>query len=438
MILGTAAYMSPEQASGLEVDKSSDIWAFGVVLFEMLTGQRLFTGKTSTHVLASVMKTEPNWNTLPPNLHPRIRFLLERCLEKESKDRHHGIDDARVEIQKALAEPGVALTQPSAEIVQARPPSRLPWVAVFALGLAIAGVAVWNLRPAPIPGQVIRFPFVLTDGLSFTDRSGTLVSLSPDGTRLAYIANLQLHLLNLNQMESRPIPGTEESPGNPVFSTDGQSLVYGAANGRILKRVPISGGTAVTVWEGNGSPLRSMSSTGSNTIIFSQPDGLVQIPSLGGMPEILVAAQDGEEFGSPQVLPVGNLILSSVRPADGTWDEAHIAVHDLDSGERRVLWEGGSAPRYLPTGHVVYAQANTLFALPFDLENLEVKGAPVPIVEGVARSNSGRTDTANYVVSDNGTLVYVPSGPAAVEDDLVAWIIPKDVLSLGFSTLGIT
>ncbi len=157
----------------------------------MLTGQRLFTGETATHVLASVLKTEPNWTTLPPNLHPRIRFLLERCLEKEQKDRCQGIVEARTYIQKALVEPGVALTQPIPEAAKTHKPSTVPWV-VAVLAMLVAGIAVWNLRSAPEPGQVIRFPFVLPEAQQFTNEFGHLVALSADGTRLAYLANDQL------------------------------------------------------------------------------------------------------------------------------------------------------------------------------------------------------------------------------------------------------
>ncbi len=248
----------------------------------------------------------------------------------------------------------------------------------------------------------------------------------PDDFYTPFVMTSQLHLLNLSEMESRPISGTDsEQPGtsHPVLSPDGQSVVYFDGNMRAARRTPAIGGTAVTVWEeGSGGNPRTMSWTASDMLLFSQPGGIVQTPSNGGTPQPLVAAQDGEEFGSPQILPGGDWVLSTVKLGDGTWDEAQIAVHNLDSGERRVIWEGGSAPRYLPSGHIVYAQANTLFAFPFDLGSLERTGGPVSIVEGLQRSINFSHDTANYLVSDNGTLVYVQGGSSAVTGRTLVWV----------------
>src|SRR5512136_608193 len=169
VILGTAAYMSPEQAKGKSVDKRADIWAFGVVLFEMLTGRQVFTGETVSDTLASVLAREPAWKNLPPNLHPRIRFLLERCLEKEPKNRYGSISEARVEIQKVLADPSGVLVRPTTEI---KPPTRLrtmlPWLAATA-GIVIVGLAIWYLKPTPQfePRRVIRLDHNLPDKQQF-------------------------------------------------------------------------------------------------------------------------------------------------------------------------------------------------------------------------------------------------------------------------------
>ena len=217
VILGTAAYMSPEQARGQEVDKRADIWAFGVVLFEMLTGRGTFDGGTVSDVLAGVLRADPDWNSLPPNLHPRIRLLLERCLEKESKDRYGDISDARVDVQKVLADPSGVIVQPVADVVHVPPKPLLPWVALaVALSMIVSSVAIWNLKPAP-PRLVKRLSHVLPADQSFTGVGRGLVSISPDGSQLVYVANEQLYLRNLDQMESRPIQGTEGGPRNPFF-----------------------------------------------------------------------------------------------------------------------------------------------------------------------------------------------------------------------------
>ena len=416
VILGTAAYMSPEQAKGRTVDKRTDVWAFGCVLFEMLTGGQSFGASDVTESLAAVIRSEPEWDTLPANLHPRLREAVERCLEKPVAERFQDIGDVRVDIKKVLADPSGVMAHPVAEVLHRTPSSKLPWVAAVLFGV-IAGMAGWNLRPPPEPGQVIRFPFVLPEAQQFSSPAGNVVSLSANGSRLVYLANGQLHLLNLSEMASRPIRGADEPLATqPVLSPDGESVVYFNRDMRAVRRIPVIGGTAVTVWEEGdiGGNPRTMSWTANDdTLLFSQPDGIVQIPSNGGTPEVLVAAQDDEEFGSPQILPGGDWVLSSVKLGDGTWDEAQIAVHNLDSNERKVILEGGSAPRYLPSGHIVYAQANSLFAFPFDLESLERTGGSVSIVEGVQRSSNGIWDTANYLVSDNGTLAYVVGGTQA-------------------------
>ena len=257
VILGTAAYMSPEQASGAATDKRADIWAFGVVLFEMVTGRQLFTGKTASHVMGAVLNIEPDWNSLPANLHPRVRMLLERSLEKEAKDRLSGISDARVDIQKVLADPSGVIVQPVAEAVQVVPQSKLPWVAAIALTTIIAGVAAWNLKPVD-PRTVSRFPLGLPEGQQFTATENGLVDVSPDGSKIAYAADQRIYVRNLNEMVARPIQGIDpdEAPGYPFFSPDGESIGYFSDRDDQLRKITIVGGTPVTLGDtGGGDPL---------------------------------------------------------------------------------------------------------------------------------------------------------------------------------------
>ena len=291
VILGTAAYMSPEQAKGRTVDKRTDVWAFGCVLFEMLTGGQSFGASDVTESLAAVIRSEPEWDTLPANLHPRLREAVERCLEKPVAERFQDIGDVRVDIKKVLADPSGVMAHPVAEVLHRTPSSKLPWVAAVLFGV-IAGMAGWNLRPPPEPGQVIRFPFVLPEAQQFSSPAGNVVSLSANGSRLVYLANGQLHLLNLSEMASRPIRGADEPLATqPVLSPDGESVVYFNRDMRAVRRIPVIGGTAVTVWEEGdiGGNPRTMSWTANDdTLLFSQPDGIVQIPSNGGTPEVLV------------------------------------------------------------------------------------------------------------------------------------------------------
>ena len=259
VILGTAAYMSPEQARGETTDKKVDVWAFGCVLFEMLTSRATFGGKTVSDVLAGVLRIDPEWKSLPPNLHPRIRLLLERSLEKESKDRYHDIADARVDIQKALADPSGVLVQPTGDVVQAQPQSKLPWVAAIALTAIVAVIASWNLKPTePQPlAPAARFYHELPDGQAFTRDGRPLVAVSPDGRQIVYVANDQLYLRNLNEMEARPIQGTDEDPANPFFSPGGEWVGYYSTSDSQLKKISTIGGASVTLCDATDLPPRT-------------------------------------------------------------------------------------------------------------------------------------------------------------------------------------
>ena len=247
VILGTAAYMSPEQARGEATDRRADVWAFGCVLFEMLTGRQTWGGRTVTDVIAALVAREPEWNSLPPNLHPRLRLLLERSLEKETKDRYQGIADARVDIQKALADPSGVLVQPTGDVAQVPPRRILPWVlAGVVVSAVIAGVAGWNLKPEA-PSSVTRFSQVLPEGQQFTSTANTLVAVSPDGTRMVYVANTQLYARAMDALDATPIPGTDENPSAPFFSPDGQWIGYFSRIEGQLKKIPVSGGAPVTL-----------------------------------------------------------------------------------------------------------------------------------------------------------------------------------------------
>ena len=406
VILGTAAYMSPEQARGEATDKKADVWAFGCVLFEMLTGRATFGGKTVSDVLAGVLRIDPEWKSLPPNLHPRIRLLLERSLEKESKHRYQGIADARVDIQKALADPSGVLGQPTGDVAQAQPRPILPWVATIILATIVAIIATWLLKPTE-PGLVTHFAHRLPDGQAFTNPSHPLVAVSPDGRQLVYVANQQLYLRNLDELEARPIQGTDENPANPFFSSDGEWVGYFARSQ--LKKIATIGGAPVTLSDATFAFGASWGS--DDTIVYGEPEGIMRVSANGGTPELVVPTEAGEQVHGPQILPGGEWVLFSLTRAGGPtrWDEAQIVVQSLDSGERKILWEGGSDARYVPTGHLVFALEDVIVALPFDLASLEVSGGPVPIVEGVRRADNpaGFTASANYGFSDRGTLIYV-------------------------------
>jgi serine/threonine-protein kinase len=435
VILGTAAYMAPEQARGHTADKRADIWAFGCILFEMLSGGPTFDGQTVSDVLAGVLKTDPDWKRLPPNLHPRVVHLLERCLEKEPRDRHQGIAEARVTIRKVLADPSGPLVTTAGIPADVEPTRQfpLPWAAAAVIASIVgAGALGWALRQ-PAPAPITRFTFnPPVDQAIPSAAPSSLVAISVDGTRVVYVANGQLYIRNLDEMDARAVPGTGGglTAATPEFSPDGQWLLYmevvSAGGPFLLKKVPLAGGTPVTLLGPvNSPPPQDASWESDDTILYSARDGIARIGANGGTPELLVPAGAGEAFTTPRLLPGGEWVLFAATRV-GTpnrWDAARILSQSLRSGERRVVWEGGADARYAPSGHLVYAQGSTLFALPFDVDNLEVTGGPVPIIEGVRRSINGTSGTANYDVSDSGTLVYTP-GPAqmAVSEGVLALV----------------
>ncbi len=394
MILGTAAYMPPEQAKGKTVDKRADIWAFGVVLFEMLTGRQLFTGETVSETLASVLKSEPEWKRLPVNLHPRIRFLLERCLEKEPKNRCGSINEARVEIQKVLSDPSGVLAQPAAA-VEPRKGLRmiLPWVAMTAILCILgAGVAVWKLKPSE-PRQIMRFDYELPEGLQLS--SNAPLAVSPDGKQIVFSTNKGLYLRSVDELAAKPIAGTDGPVDQPFFSPNGKSIGYFSIADRQLKKIAISGGAPVTLCA-VAQPIGAYWNT-DDTILYGQfPIGpIMRVSANGGTPEALIKPK-GEFLVAPQVLPDGKSVLYT---AGASSSQMRIMVHSLESGESKELFAGVGA-RYLRAGHIVYGLPNnsSLFAVPFDVDKLEATGGQVPVVEGVIEAT----------VSDAGTLAYIP------------------------------
>ena len=419
VIMGTAAYMSPEQARGEAVDHQADIWAFGCALFEMLTGRRPFDGRTVSDTIAAVLRADPDWSALPRGLHPRTRALLERCLEKDAALRYHSIADVRVDVQKAASSPASTAAEPSTT-----PASRsrtVLWTATAALVAAMAtGTAVWRLKPASTP-RVERFTHVLPPGESFTQASHAIVAISPDGATIAYTANGAIFLRPIDRVDAQPIAGTSGFPTNPFFSPDGRWIGYQDFKAGQLRRISISGGTPVTL-----APVTNLFGArwqADDTILFGQEDGIWKIAASGGTPEQVVKIQPSDRIHAPQMLPGGQWILFTLRTEVGSrgWNDAQIVVQSMVNGERRVI-TGGRDGRYLATGHLVYGVKSALFAVPFDLANAKIGGGAVPLVEGSREPVRfpGTTGTANYDISDTGTLVYVAAEPPVrIERELV-------------------
>ena len=405
VILGTAAYMSPEQARGKAADKRTDIFSFGAVLYEMLTGRQLFKGEDAADIMASVIRSDPDFRSLPAELHPRVREILGRCLEKDPKKRRRDIGDIRTELD-APHEP-VAVEAP-----ERRSQAWLLVAGAVTLSL-VTGVAGWHLKPDP-PRPLERFEMVLPKGDAFFGVSRHIVAMSPQGTHLVYAANNQFYLRALDQIEAVPIRGAENGR-EPFFSRDGEWIGFFADG--YLKKVAITGGTPVTLCEADFPFGASWAADG--TIVFGQGSaGIWEVSANGGEARALVEGGNGARYRSPEKLPDGNALLITVDAGFRNWDEATIVVLQLDSGDRKTLITGSDA-RYVPTGHLVYAVGTTLFAVPFDLGKLEVTGGPIPVIEGLLRS-AASTGVAQFSFSENGTFVFA-SGIGALERHLL-WI----------------
>ena len=411
VILGTAAYMSPEQAKGRAVDRRTDVFAFGCVLYEMLTAKKAFDGEDVTDILGAVLRVEPDWSQLPDGVPAGVRRLLRLCLEKNPKNRRSDATDIRLDLDHLLNEP---VTPAPAPIAIPRRPlwtRAIPVVSALVIGGILSGSAMWYLRPATAAGAVTRFSMTLPQSQTFSNTGRQFVAVSPDGSAMVYVANQRLYLRRFSELEARPIPGTESWTAivNPVFSPDGRSLAFWALSDRTLKRISVSGGAAVTL-----CPADAIFgiSWGESGVAFGQgAAGIFRVSENGGKPERLVSVKDNEAAHGPHVLPGGKAILYTVRgAAENDWDRSQIFVQSLEPGStRQLLFEGGREARFVSTGHIVYAYQGTLFALPFDVSQLKVAGGPTPVVEGV-RNAGATTGTSQFSFADNGTLIFVP-GP---------------------------
>jgi serine/threonine-protein kinase len=424
VILGTAAYMSPEQARGKAVDRRADIWAFGCVLYEMLTGRRAFPGDDLSDTLATVLKSEPAWQALPADTPAPIRRLLRRCLEKDPKLRLREAGSAIVEIHDAQTTP--AADTPAAVPVAPRPaPWRraLPWVAGIVLGSLLAGVASWALTQ-PITRPVTRFVVTTPDTPLFSGIPGRQeLAISPDGTRVVYRASADdrthLYVRRFDQLEGTSLFSTSQDLANPVVSPDGAWVVFRVNDGT-WKKVSMLGGPAVTVFPAEGTP-RGASWGPDDTITFSQGSGMFRVPAAGGKPTLLATLDTKQgEAGHwwPEVLPGGNGVLFTVAKGLGV-ENMEIAVLDLATGERRTLLPGGSRARYAPSGHLIYGVNGTLMAVPFDLDRLQITGNAVPVAEGVL--TDGPSAAVEFAMSADGSLVYVSGTNPGIRRSLV-WV----------------
>jgi len=422
VILGTAAYMSPEQAKGKQIDQRADIWAFGCVLYEMLTGQPAFGGEDVPTTLARVIANDTDIESLPAAISPAVRQTIQVCLQKDVEKRLHAIGDVKLALEGAFE---TVPPQAGDAVTVARPiwdrPIPVAAATVLATGFVV-GLAAWSLwhTPEPEPPSLNRFDYELPEDRTFRNTGRRVMTLSPDGRHFVYNSDDGFYLRTMSELGARLMPGTETEARAPTFSPDGQMVAYYDNDTSQLKRLAISGGAAVVIGPVT-SNVYGVSWGLDGTILIGQPEGILRVSANGGTPEVIIPTDDGTRAYGPRMLPDGDSVLFSVGPA-GDWDAAQIVVQSVSTGERTVLVEGGNDARYVPTGHLVYALGDGLFAVAFDLDTLIVSGGAVPLMQGVMRAG-GTTGAANYGVSEDGTLAYVSgSGGAAAGVRSLIWV----------------
>jgi Tol biopolymer transport system component len=433
IVLGTAAYMPPEQARGKPVDKRADIWAFGCVLYEMLTGKAAFAGDDVTTTLARVLEREPELRALPAGLAPGVRRALELCLQKDPNKRLHDIGDVRLALEGELGAP------PAAPLWR----RAVPIAAAVVVGAVAAGLYVATLvKPAtpaaaPVSAPVMRFTITPPASAPLADLGGYDVTISPDGKRIAYFAGnpetntVSLYLRDLDGLDARLIAGTEvESAGtyatgnmNPFFSADGKSIGLWLPN-RGVVRVGLDGAPPIKIIDSPDPGFIGASWAADDTLVYSSGRQLQRVSSNGGgTPKPLTDEYAGAVVASPVLLPGGKAVLFGLI-SNGV---ENVVVLDLVTRASKILIEGGQNPTYAASGHIVFARGTTLMAAPFSVAELAVTGEPVAMVQGVRHPNSQAA--ADYALSDNGTLVYVPGGSDSSTASSVVWVDRKGAVT---------
>ena len=394
-IVGTAAYMSPEQARGQVVDKRTDIWAFGCLLFEMLAGRAAFGGPTTTDTLAAILEREPAWAALPPGA-ASIAPLLRRCLEKDVKRRLRDIGDVKLLLDDAGPATVTATNAPW-------PPALIGLTsAALVVGLLAGGVAVWSRRTAAAPARVARF-----EVSSFSNASFSTATISPDGTRIVYTesrnGSSQLMLRDLSRLEATPIAGSEGAY-DAFFSPDGRHI--GFATLTAIKRIPVDGGPVATICPVNAG-FHGAAWAADGTIVFAEDGGLglFRVAAAGGVPDKIAApdvAQGEQDYLGPAMLPDGHGLMYTVLLTGG-----HLRVmrRSFPSGAAAILIEGGFGARYLSSGHLLFGQDDRLMAVRYELQAGQVVGSPVPVQQNAFTKPSD--GNANITTAANGTALFI-------------------------------
>jgi serine/threonine-protein kinase len=424
-ILGTAAYMSPEQARGKFVDQRTDIWAFGCVLYEMLAGKPAFLGEDVTGTLARVLERDADMSALPLAVSPTVRRTLELCLEKDASRRLRHVADVKLALAGAFA---VATPVASSSIR----PRALPAVAAATLIALIAAAGGWALKPA-LPREdkiTTRFSYELPDGVSLAplaSLASNVIDIAASGSLVAFIGTNGVYVRRMGDPEAHKVPGTEGLTAGLAVSPTGRELAFGRAGKDAqstgeLVRIAVDGGAPTVLAHATAVPVR-LKWEPDGTIFYGQPDGIWSVSDKGGTPRHVIELKPDEVSPGAELLPGGEWLLFTVlhRPATD-WNQADIVIQSLKSGERRVLRPGGFDARYVSGAYITYVSQNVLFVSAFDVTALKLNDEHIPLAEGVKTASGGLAGAALYAVANNGTLVFVPGQADPVPQKGLAWV----------------
>ena len=423
VILGTAAYMAPEQAKGKAVDKRADIWAFGVVLYEMLTGRRAFEGEDVSETMAAVLTREPDFAALPAATSPAIRALLKRCLERDAKRRLRDIGEARM----VLESPAASAAPHAAPVTAPATGGSKMWpIAAVILALALVAVSILLWRsPNQLTAPAVRTGIVPPRNITFDVTIDPVVAVSRDGSTIAFMgidAGIRrLYVRRLADFEPRVLAGTEGA-STPFFSPNGQWIGFFSER---LKKISVDGGPVIELADAPDN--RGAVWTDDDNIIYTPGPAtpIYRISANGGGSPVAVSTLDQSKQERthrwPSLLPGGKEVLVTVGSAEhpDDYDDATIVAIRLDTGARRVVLEHGRMAQYVSSGHLAFLRGQVLHAVPFDTNRGVAGTSPLPLIDGV--SGDVTTGSANYSVSDTGTLVFVPGDPRGSERR-IAWV----------------
>ncbi|HEY6826199.1 MAG TPA: protein kinase [Gemmatimonadaceae bacterium] len=415
--LGTPQYMAPEQAMGeRDISSRADIYALGCVLYECLVGEAPFLGPTPQAIIARLLTEPPRAltaqrNTIPPN----VEAATLRALQKLPADRF----TTAAQFAEALSTPTFGVSGAASTTTSARPRARawrwIPIIATLAASVALTSLVWWRIdashRVSPV---VARFTFAIPNDQTPASTLSHFLAISPDGSQIVYVASNRLYRRSLAALDAQAIPGSDAGgASNPVVSPDGQSVAYYSAGDGTIKRIAITGGVPVVIATTYAAGFFGGMSWSGDFIIWAAPGMIVRVPAAGGRADTIAVLKATENAEGPQLLPDGKTLIYTLATSGepDRWEKAQLVAQTIHSSDRKVLLQPATDAWYVPTGQIVYGIGGSLFAVPFDVNRLVVKGGPVPVVEGVARDAAGATGVVHFAFSPSGSLVFTP-GPA--------------------------